>query len=95
MTTRPPDRVMRMASLRSPGRSPTWCAALDQPDADRPSAGPDHVREAGQLRAGAEVSPKAVVAMSLDGRVEGSRHPSSEWEMHAAIYRAAVNRDAP
>jgi L-fuculose-phosphate aldolase len=38
---------------------------------------------------GAEVSPKALVAMSLDGKVEGRLRPSSEWEMHAAIYRAA------
>jgi L-fuculose-phosphate aldolase len=38
---------------------------------------------------GAEVSPKALVAMTLDGRIEGRLRPSSEWEMHAAIYRAA------
>ena len=38
---------------------------------------------------GAEVSPKALVAMTLDGNVEGRLRPSSEWEMHAAIYRVA------
>lgn len=43
---------------------------------------------------GAEVSPKALVAMTLDGRVEGRLRPSSEWEMHAAIYRAAPRAGA-
>ncbi len=30
----------------------------------------------------------ALVAMSLDGTVRGDAAPSSEWSMHAAIYRA-------
>jgi L-fuculose-phosphate aldolase len=39
--------------------------------------------------AGDSVRPDALVAMALDGRWQGPLAPSSEWEMHAAIYRAA------
>jgi L-fuculose-phosphate aldolase len=38
---------------------------------------------------GDEVRPDALVAMGLDGAWGGPLAPSSEWEMHAAIYRAA------
>ncbi len=38
---------------------------------------------------GDTVTPAALVKMSLDGTAKGRRRPSSEWEMHAAIYRAA------
>ncbi len=31
------------------------------------------------------------VKMSLDGSYDGARAPSSEWELHSAIYRAAPN----
>ncbi|MCC6719509.1 MAG: class II aldolase/adducin family protein [Acetobacteraceae bacterium] len=34
------------------------------------------------------VAPKSLVAMDFDGRHAGRLRPSSEWEMHAAIYRA-------
>ncbi|XOV85451.1 MAG: class II aldolase/adducin family protein [bacterium] len=33
------------------------------------------------------ISPDAVVYVSLDGDWEGERKPSSEWRMHAAIYK--------
>ena len=33
------------------------------------------------------IEPDAVVKMSLDGEWEGERKPSSEWRMHAAIYK--------
>ena len=33
------------------------------------------------------ITAESVVAMRLDGTVEGSIVPSSEWHMHAAIYR--------
>ena len=35
---------------------------------------------------GEEVSPKALVEMTLDGTHKGRVVPSSEWAMHAAIY---------
>ena len=34
------------------------------------------------------IAAGGVVAMTLDGAVEGPIAPSSEWHMHAAIYRA-------
>lgn len=34
------------------------------------------------------VRPREVVALDLDGRVRGFGHPSSEWRLHLAIYRA-------
>jgi len=34
------------------------------------------------------LGPDHIVAMELDGRYQGPIKPSSEWEMHAAIYRA-------
>ena len=37
----------------------------------------------------ATVTAKSLVAMGLDGAVKGPALPSSEWEMHAAIYAAA------
>ena len=38
---------------------------------------------------GAEtLGPDHIVPMELDGRFQGPIKPSSEWEMHAAIYRA-------
>lgn len=43
---------------------------------------------------GADVLPKGLVAMTLEGGVEGRLRPSSEWEMHAAIYRAAPDARA-
>ena len=33
------------------------------------------------------VTPAQIVALGLDGRVCGAIKPSSEWELHAAIYR--------
>jgi L-fuculose-phosphate aldolase len=39
--------------------------------------------------AGDTVAPKLLVQMALDGRSKSKLRPSSEWEMHAAIYRAA------
>lgn len=33
------------------------------------------------------ISPDTVVRMSLDGEWEGDHKPSSEWRMHASIYR--------
>ena len=38
--------------------------------------------------AGDTVSPKLLVQMGLEGRSKSKLRPSSEWEMHAAIYRA-------
>lgn len=32
--------------------------------------------------------PREVVALDLEGRVRGFGHPSSEWRLHIAIYRA-------
>src|SRR5690348_14190695 len=34
------------------------------------------------------LQPDALVEMALDGKVKGKTAPSSEWAMHAAIYRA-------
>src|SRR4051812_8895295 len=34
------------------------------------------------------LEPDMLVAMTLDGTVKGNATPSSEWAMHAAIYRA-------
>ena len=34
------------------------------------------------------LGPDHIVAMELDGRTQGPIKPSSEWELHAAIYRA-------
>lgn len=39
--------------------------------------------------AGDTVLPKLLVQISLDGRSKSKLQPSSEWEMHAAIYRTA------
>ena len=36
----------------------------------------------------ATISASTVVPMTLDGAFDGAVAPSSEWEMHAAIYRA-------
>jgi L-fuculose-phosphate aldolase len=36
----------------------------------------------------AEVTPEQVVAMTMDGRAEGTLPPSSEWRIHRDIYRA-------
>ena len=33
------------------------------------------------------IDPEVVVRMSLDGEWQGNRKPSSEWRMHAAIYK--------
>lgn len=38
------------------------------------------------------ISPDTVVRMSLDGKHEGKNKPSSEWRMHAAIYRRTKAR---
>jgi L-fuculose-phosphate aldolase len=38
---------------------------------------------------GDTVTPEAIVKMSLDGTWKGKHRPSSEWQMHAEIYRAA------
>jgi L-fuculose-phosphate aldolase len=38
---------------------------------------------------GDEITPKSLVDMTLDGAHKARLAPSSEWEMHAAIYRAA------
>ena len=36
-----------------------------------------------------EITPEDMVVMDLDGTVyEGTRRPSSEWRMHAAVYQA-------
>jgi L-fuculose-phosphate aldolase len=40
------------------------------------------------------IEPTDVVRMDLDGRYEGERAPSSEWEMHAALYRGAPRAGA-
>ncbi len=37
---------------------------------------------------GRTISDAGLVAMDFDGRVTGAGRPSSEWSMHAAIYRA-------
>ncbi len=39
--------------------------------------------------AGDTVLPNLLVQISLEGRSKSKLRPSSEWEMHAAIYRAA------
>ncbi len=39
--------------------------------------------------AGDTVAPKLLVQIGLDGGSKSRLQPSSEWEMHAAIYRAA------
>lgn len=33
------------------------------------------------------LAPAQMVAMTLDGAIDGSWRPSSEWQLHAAIYR--------
>lgn len=40
------------------------------------------------------VTPAAVVSVSLEGAVRGQGVPSSEWPMHAAIYRACATAGA-
>lgn len=40
------------------------------------------------------IDADGVVAMSLDGVAEGAVAPSSEWHMHAAIYRASKRAGA-
>ncbi len=40
------------------------------------------------------VAPETLVAMTLDGVVRGAGAPSSEWEMHAAIFRDAPGAQA-
>jgi L-fuculose-phosphate aldolase len=35
-----------------------------------------------------ELEPEAIVTMDLDGQWSGSIKPSSEWALHAAIYKA-------
>jgi L-fuculose-phosphate aldolase len=42
----------------------------------------------------ASAAPEAFVAMSLDGDVLSAGKPSSEWAMHAEIYRRAPNAQA-
>ena len=41
-----------------------------------------------------DIQPEDVVKMSLDGAVEGEGRPSSEWQMHAAIYLAYADTHA-
>jgi L-fuculose-phosphate aldolase len=36
----------------------------------------------------AQLEPSSMVEMTLDGQWRGTNRPSSEWEMHAAIYEA-------
>jgi L-fuculose-phosphate aldolase len=42
----------------------------------------------------ASVAPEAFVAMSLDGDVLSAGKPSSEWAMHAEIYRRTASAQA-
>jgi L-fuculose-phosphate aldolase len=42
----------------------------------------------------ASAAPEAFVAMSLDGDVHSDGKPSSEWAMHAEIYRRTQNAQA-
>ena len=35
-----------------------------------------------------ELAPEAIVMMDLDGRWQGAFKPSSEWALHAAVYKA-------
>ncbi len=43
----------------------------------------------------AEMGTADIVRVAMDGRVlEGERKPTSEWPMHAAIYRARPDADA-
>jgi L-fuculose-phosphate aldolase len=42
----------------------------------------------------ASAAPEAFVAMSLDGDVLSTGKPSSEWAMHAEIYRGTLNAQA-
>ncbi|MEQ8813496.1 class II aldolase/adducin family protein [Thalassobaculum sp.] len=44
--------------------------------------------------AAADLAPDRLVAMALDGTVNGDIRPSSEWQMHAAIYRAVPGAGA-
>jgi L-fuculose-phosphate aldolase len=37
---------------------------------------------------GSNITPEHVVEVTLDGEWSGERKPSSEWRMHAAIYKA-------
>ena len=37
---------------------------------------------------GSNITPQHVVEVTLDGEWSGERKPSSEWRMHAAIYKA-------
>lgn len=41
-----------------------------------------------------DIQPEDVVKMSLDGEVDGAGKPSSEWQMHAAIYLAYADTNA-
>ncbi len=40
------------------------------------------------------ITPEAIVSVSLDGAVRGPGIPSSEWSMHAEIYRRHANAGA-
>jgi L-fuculose-phosphate aldolase len=42
----------------------------------------------------ASAAPEAFVAMTLDGDVLSAGKPSSEWAMHAEIYRGTLNAQA-
>lgn len=42
----------------------------------------------------AEMTPDQIVPMSLDGSWTGSVRPSSEWELHAAVYKARPEAEA-
>ena len=47
----------------------------------------DHMLISASGASADNIEPDAVVKMSLDGEWEGERKPSSEWRMHAAIYK--------
>ena len=40
------------------------------------------------------ITPDSVVRVSLDGKWEGDRKPSSEWRMHAAVYLSKPSAEA-
>jgi L-fuculose-phosphate aldolase len=42
---------------------------------------------------GVDAADPVTVTMDLNGRFEGNRPPSSEWQMHAGIYRAAAGAE--
>ncbi len=80
---RPADEIVRVGRLLAEGR---YVVAGEGNLSVRLDAGRFLITPAGARKG--ELAPEDVVAVDLDGRaVSGPRRPSSEWRLHAEIYR--------